>query len=539
MPDPQGYLGLVLHAHLPFIRHPEYPDFLEEDWFYEAITETYVPLLDMFERLAAEGVAYGVTMSLTPPLCHMLSDELLLSRYRRKLETLIELAEKEAHRTRSLAPPFQETAQMYLQRFRRVREIFDSCHGRLLDRFKALQDAGRLEIITCGATHGYLPLMTHPEARWAQIKVAADDYQRHFGRPARGIWLPECAYAPGVAALLREAGISFSFLDAHGVLFGAPRPRYGVFAPVYAPDGVAFFGRDMETAQQVWSAEQGYPGDTSYREFYRDVGYDLEYEYVRPYLHEDGVRRNIGIKYFRVTGRVPLSEKQPYSPAQARDTAASHAGNFLFNRERQIEHLRHIMGRPPMVTSIYDAELFGHWWFEGPLFLEFLLKKIHHDQNVFKTLTAPQYLQKFPEQQIVEPEPSSWGDKGYHEVWLNAANDWIYPHLHISADRMIRLAREHPQAEGLLKRALNQAARELLLAQSSDWAFLITVGTARQYSEKRTREHVNRFLELYHQIEENRLREDFVRSLEERDNIFPLIDYRVYQGQPVAQGVGV
>ena len=417
---------------------------------------------------------------------------------------------------------------MYHDKFTRVRRILDECGGRLLTRFKALQDAGLLEILTCGATHGYLPLMIHEESRRAQISIAVDDYKRHFGRGPKGIWLPECAYVPGVDKLLKDHGILFSFLDAHGVLFARPRPRFGVFAPIYAPAGVAFFGRDMETAHQVWSAEQGYPGDYSYREFYRDIGYDLDYNYVKPYLHEDGVRRNIGIKYHKVTGRVMLSDKAPYDPGRARDVAASHAGNFLFNRERQVEYLKGIMGRPPIICSLYDAELYGHWWFEGPDFLEFLLKKIHYDQNTVRTITPPEYLSLVPEQQVSEPEPSSWGDKGYHEVWLNASNDWIYPHLHIISERMIRLANTHHDAQGLLKRALNQAARELLLAQSSDWAFLMTVGTARQYSEKRTREHVDRFLALFHQIVENRLDEGYVSHLEGKDNIFPNIDYKAY-----------
>lgn len=528
MSDPRGYLCLTLHAHLPFIRHPEYPDFLEEDWLYEAITETYVPLLDMMERLAADGVHFRLSLSLTPPLCNMLSDELLMGRYRRKIDNLIELMEKELHRTRSLPEPYQRTARLYHEQFTRARRIFDACGGRLLTRFRALQDAGYLEILTCCATHGYLPLMIHEEAKRAQISVAVDDYKHHFGRAPRGIWLAECAFAPGVDKLLKDHGIFFSFLDAHGVLFASPRPRFGVFAPIYAPAGVAFFGRDMETAHQVWSAEQGYPGDLNYREFYRDIGYDLEYDYVKPHLHDDGVRRNIGVKYHRITGRVGFTDKAPYDPDRARETAAAHAGNFLFNRERQITHLAGLMGRPPLVCSIYDAELYGHWWYEGPAFLEFLLKKIHYDQNVFKTITPPEYLNRVPEQQVSNPEPSSWGDKGYHEVWLNASNDWIYPHLHMMAERMIRLANTHPDAQGLLKRALNQAAREVLLAQSSDWAFLMTVGTARTYSDKRTREHIDKFLSLFHQIVENRLDEGSVAAMEGKDNIFPHIDYRVY-----------
>ena len=175
MTDPQGYLNLVLHAHLPYVRHPEYPDFLEEDWFYEAITETYVPILDMMERLAGEGVSFRLTMSLTPPLCNMLSDDLLLKRYRAKLEKLLELAEKEIQRVRSLPGAFQETADMYLSKFKKVRDIFDACGGRILTRFKALQDAGFLEIITCGATHGYLALMIHEGSRRAQIRIAVQD----------------------------------------------------------------------------------------------------------------------------------------------------------------------------------------------------------------------------------------------------------------------------------------------------------------------------------------------------------------------------
>src|SRR5205814_36830 len=166
-----GYINIVLHAHLPFVRHPEYPDFLEEDWLYEAITETYVPLLDMMERLAGEGTQYRLTMSLTPPLCNMLADDMLMSRYEKKLHKLLELGDREIHRTQSLPAPYQETARMYMQKFQKARELFEASHGRLLSRFKALQDAGYLEILTCGATHGYLPLMIHEQSRQAQIRV--------------------------------------------------------------------------------------------------------------------------------------------------------------------------------------------------------------------------------------------------------------------------------------------------------------------------------------------------------------------------------
>ncbi len=528
MNSPKGYWSLVLHAHLPYIRHPEHEDFLEEDWFYEALTETYIPILDFSERLLSEGVYFRYTINLSPTLCSMMQDELLMNRYSRHLNRLIDLAERELHRVKSL-PQFQPVAQMYEQKLKRCRSFLEKYHGRILTGFKALQDAGTIEIITCNATHGYLPLMVDPRAQAAQIRAGADHYTETFGRRPRGIWLAECAYAPGVDALLKREGIKFFFLDSHGILFGQPRPRYGVFAPIISPQGVAAFARDMETAQQVWSAEQGYPGDARYREFYRDLGYDLEYSYVKPYLHDDGVRRNIGLKYFRITGKMPLDQKEPYNPDLARQAAGDHAGNFVFNRGLQVNYLRGVLGREPLVVSMYDAELYGHWWYEGPEFLEFIFKKLHYDQQEVKAITPSEYLNQFTENQVVEPCASSWGDKGYYEVWLNGANDWIYRHLHHITRRMIDMAEQHREPKSdLERRSLTQMAREVLLAQGSDWAFLITAGTATQYSNKRTRDHIHRFLVLDREFSSGRINENFLRECEWKDNIFPNLNYRVF-----------
>ncbi|MBI4656338.1 MAG: DUF1957 domain-containing protein [Elusimicrobia bacterium] len=523
----KGYLALVLHAHLPFIRHPEYEDFLEEDWFFEAMTETYIPLLDIYERLTRENIDFRITMSLTPPLCAMMTDELLRERFRNYLYQRVELSEKETVRLRNTQ--FYESAKMYEGKFKRIRELYQDYYGEnILNGFKKFQDMGKLEIITCGATHGFLPLQVKKEAVHAQVKTAADDYRRCFGRNPRGIWLAECAYNPGDDAYLKTSGIRYFFLETHGIIYGSPRPRYGVYAPVYCPSGVAAFGRDMESAHQVWSAEMGYPGDYRYREFYRDVGYDLEYDYVKPYLHSDGVRRNIGIKYYKITGRVPLSEKAPYNPWEAKETAAGHAGNFMFNRERQIEHLYGFLGRKPILVSMYDAELFGHWWYEGPDFIEYLFRKIHYDQKTIKLITPSEYLQIQPDNQVIQPSMSSWGDKGYNEVWLNGTNDWMYRHLHKAVERMIEMANKFPDVDGVLKRALNQCAREIFLAASSDWAFLMTVGTAKTYSTKRFVDHVHRFFALHGQIMSNSIDENFLKDIEWKDNVFPAIDYRVY-----------
>lgn len=526
--EPLGYLSIVLHAHLPYVRHSEFDDFLEEEWLYEAIVETYLPLILRFRQLLAEGVDFRFTMTVTPPLASMLRDPLLQRRALRYLDRLIELSGKEIQRTRH-DPAFHHLAHFYHNRFNDLRHLYvDELQGDIVGGLARLQDAGVLEIITCAATHGLLPLLqVEPKAVEAQISLGASAYRHFFGRKPRGIWLPECAYYPGLDELLAREGIRFFLVDSHGIQHARPRPVYDVYSPIYTPNGVAAFGRDPDSSKQVWSSKEGYPGDFNYRDFYRDIGYDLDFDVIGPYVQPNGLRKFTGIKYHKITG--PTDYKEPYNPEIAMEKAAEHAANFMFNRELQIQHLAAAMGRPPVILAPYDAELFGHWWFEGPDFLYYLALKLHYDTPKVKLTTPIEFVQRFPAQQKAQPALSSWGDKGYYDVWVNNSNDWVYPHLHEIAARMVELADFYPESDGDLRRALNQCARELVLAQSSDWAFLISTGTAVEYATQRTKDHIGRFLKLYEQIVNNRIDVGYLNSLEDYDNLFPFIDYRIYR----------
>ena len=522
-----GFLALVLHTHLPFVRHPEHPDFLEERWLFEAVTETYLPLLERLQRLANDRVPFRLTMSFTPPLLAMLSDGLLQARYERHLERLIELSAKEIERTR-WTPAFHRLALFYHHRFTTARHLYVDVYRRnLIQAFRELADRGVLEPIASCATHGYLPLMDLQRAAVrAQMRVGVQAFEHAFGRRPVGFWLPECGYHPGHDALLKELGIRYFLVDAHGILFGSPRPKYGVYAPALCPSGVAAFGRDLESSKSVWSAEEGYPGDVEYREFYRDIGFDLEYDYVRPYLNGDGARLHTGIKYYRITGRT--NDKQPYDPDRALEKAAEHAGNFLFNREQQVAHLSSVLDRTPIVVSPYDAELFGHWWFEGPDWLELVIRKAHAHHKSLELIAPSDYFHHYPTNQVLEPSLSSWGFGGYHEVWLNGANDWVYRHLHKMAERMTEAAVEHAHPDGLRTRLLNQMARELLLAQSSDWAFILKNQTHTGYAYRRLHDHLGRFSRLSDALRQGRIDEAWLADVETKDNLFPFLDYRVY-----------
>jgi 1,4-alpha-glucan branching enzyme len=520
-----GSLALILHAHLPFVRHPEHEHFLEEDWFFEAITECYVPLVRMMQRLVSEHVPFKLTLSLTPTLCAMLRDRLLCDRYVQHLDLLIDLAARE--RKRNLKEPrLRELADFYFKVFRETRRFFvDECNCDLLTSFRQLRESGGLEIIASAATHGLLPLLLQQsrEAAAAQIFIGRDVYADLFGVEPSGFWFPECAYEPGLESILKEANIRWFVLDTHGLLFAKPRPRRSIFAPCYTPDGPAAFARDNDSSQQVWSAQGGYPGNPVYREFYRDAGFDLPLEHLGPVAH--GTRKFSGVKYHRITG--PGNQKELYDPAAAEKVAEMQALHFVEERRRQIREAT-VAGFDPVVVVPFDAELFGHWWFEGPRFLEFLIRQVANEKD-FHLSTPSEYLVANPTQQISEPATSTWGENGYFETWLSPGNAWIYPQLRIAAQRMSERTRGHAQdCDALTERALKQLARELLLAQSSDWAFLVKTGTAREYATQRTIDHLVRFNRLHDQLAANTVDEAFLSECESRDNLFPNVNWRYY-----------
>jgi 1,4-alpha-glucan branching enzyme len=534
-----GYLALVLHAHLPFVRHPEHEEFLEEDWLFEAITETYLPLIGMMERLVREGIPFQLTMTLTPTVCAMLQDQLLRDRYVSYLDRSIDLAAREIERNRN-DEPIRRLSEFYHANFSDCRFRFLKCAGDLLGEFRKLRDEGCLEVMATAATHGLLPLLQQsPEAVRAQILIGCDVYRATFGGDPAGFWLPECAYMPGLETTMQEANLRWFIVDAHGLMFGQPRPHHAIYAPCYTAAGPAVFARDRDSSRQVWSAADGYPGDPAYRDFYRDIGFDLPLEYLRLGSATSTVRKFTGLKYHRITGRDRT--KEFYDLAWAESAADTHASHFLEVRRQQINELR-ALNFDPIVVAPFDAELFGHWWFEGPRFLESFIRKAaceHQDlrltgkdaygQRDLQLTTPTAFLANHPTQQTIAPAASSWGENGYLGVWLDESNSWIYPHLHSAARRMTEVARAHSSDKSALTdRLLKQLARELLLAQSSDWAFLMKTGTAKHYATKRTNDHLLRFNRLHEQLTSGTLDEDFLSNCEWRDNLFPDVNWRYY-----------
>jgi 1,4-alpha-glucan branching enzyme len=469
--------------------------------------------------MAAEGVPFALSMSVTPPLAAMMKDALLRQRFHEHLERVATLSEREMKRLWG-DERFAPVATFYKDHFARMRAVWDRHGGDVVGALVRHWDAGRLELLTCSATHCYLPgMLAAREGIRPQLELGVRGFERLVGRRPTGAWLAECAYHPTYDEEIARSGIRFTILDTHGILHARPRPPFGVHAPIASPSGVAFFGRDIESSKQVWSRDEGYPGDAYYRDFYRDIGFDLPESELMGEIAADGSRLMTGLKYFRITGK--NVEKEAYQPGIAAQKAQEHAGNFVFNRAAQVRHLAQSMPIPPIVVAPYDAELYGHWWFEGPMFLEAVFRRLRETGGEVEAITLREYLERHPVCSQATPSASSWGSGGYGEVWVGQEAAWTWRHVHHATRYAKWLVQRHRGADGPRGDALDQLVRELLLLQSSDWPFILKTGTATRYAEARIRAHVHRLRHLGHLVETGAIAgadADWLEDVRKRDN---------------------
>jgi 1,4-alpha-glucan branching enzyme len=500
MIEPQGDIVFVLHAHLPFVKEPEHEDFLEEHWLFEALTECYLPLLDLLWRLEEDGVSYGMALSLSPTLIAMLDDPLLRSRYEHYLARRQALLSK----ARDFLRPqhgFDGALGLYERRLESIRKRFVSLRGDVIGGFADIAKDGSLELITCALSHPVLPLLDEASQR-TQINGALRFFEQRFGYASKGFWLPECAYSPGLERLL--PGVKYTLLDSHALTKAAPRAVYGPFAAAMTPEKMTILARDIDTSRQIWSREEGYPGDPEYRDFYRDVGFDLPLEVIGDFLPPSAngpLRSPTGIKLHRITSRGAES-KQPYQPARAMLRAEQHAAHFVQSRFQFAADLRNRLQREPLLVAPFDAELFGHWWFEGPVFLEKVLRLLHQE-NRLRALTPSAALERQTTMQVLRPPASSWGEGGLFQVWTDPES---VSHLARCQQLSQRLQRAPHGA------AREQAAIELALAQSSDWPFMRHNNTNVAYAKQRQQEHLNAATRCLQMAEVGVINEPFLQD---------------------------
>ena len=528
-----SYLVIALHGHLPYINHPEHNTFLEEDWFFEGIADCYLPILGMLDGWAHDGVPASITLGLSPPLLSMMANHRLRERTARYLERRRVLVERYLG-TLAEDNEFRQAALFNREETEKAQARYDACGRDVARAFAEHHFAGRSEIMTCNVTHGLAPVLQDLPTVRAQVREAVRAHERMLGFRPRGIWMPECGIHPAGLQACAEENLCFTFTEDRAVRFAWPPPQNDVYRPLWSPEGVGLFPRDPGSAKEVWSAVEGYPGDARYREFYRDLGYDANDSLLdAEHKQGTGANKNVGEKRHKITGRVPLDEKQPYDPRAAREAVQQHAQHFAERRCQDALEIERSLEDEPVITAAFDCELFGHWWHEGPWVLDAFLRKLAQGtvagMPAPRPVTAYHYLELEPTQQVSFPAVSSWGDGGAFEVWVNQRNDWLWRRVH-DAERSYSDVVNNLDHSGVTDagsvhgRAVRQACRELLLAQSSDWPFILTMGTQMGYAQKRPIVHLSRCHRLLSGLEKGNVDEADLAQMEERDAVFPDVD---------------
>ena len=469
--------------------------------------------------LFRSGVDYAVTLSVSPTLLSMLDDSVLRERAGRHLGRMLTLARMELDRFGDEAP-WGPLAHWYRDRMTALVERFETHAGRdVLGLFRALSDAGHLELITCTATHAVLPLVDDPGMRNAQVQVAVAEHHRRFGAPPAGMWLPECGFTPGLDELLARHGVRYTFVDTHALNHARPAAHAGPYLPVVTPAGTAVFARDAEGSSQLYS-DTGYSSDPQYREYSRDIGFDRPLSYIRPFIQPSGARVSTGLKYHRATAGD--GDREPWSPAAALERARADGAHFASARRDRARDLSEELGRAPVFTLPYEAELFGHLWYEGPLFLEALLREVAGEPHTLVASTPSRVLDSGLPLEVAMPATSSWGEGGAFASWLDESNDWIHRHL-LEVRRRLRDV-VLPAHAGPMAEVATSAARQALLAHGSDWPFLLKKGAGAGYATRRVEDHLRRFLTLSDMLESGRADRSYIDEVATLDPLFAALD---------------
>ncbi len=560
-----GNFVLILHTHLPWVLHHGHSPH-GVDWLNEAVAECYIPLLNVFNKLLDEGIKPNVTLDISPVLCEQLEHPDFKKEFIKYCDKMIEASRRDrlnftdwgydAHHiwlTTFWEEWFIEKKNDYLNKY-------DSS---IIKALKELQDKEAIEIMTCGATHGYLPLLGFDKSVNLQIKAAVENYKKHFGRAPRGCWLPECAYRPsydwcsylpiepfhskhlrtGVEQILAAHGIEYFVTDEDLINRISPLGIYNEydkkdFVSIQSPDyyygsgnfdksplriynvsssdkteygTAAVFTRHHDISMQVWSGEVGYPGEPDYLDF-----------------HKKHIKSNL--RYWRVTNnKADMMYKTLYHPDWTKDKIDKQSMHFIHHIENSSNYFHHLTGKLSTVCTPFDTELFGHWWFEGPEFIYYVLRGLHHSPYI-NAVKASEQLDTIKPKEVVTLPEGSWGVNNHHDVWTNEGNKWTWEAIYNDELRLSNLLKKYPleKLRKSQKRIALQALKELMLLHSSDWQFLIYTKSAQDYAEQRFTFHHSDFNKLCDMIEKfergTAIRGadlKFIEETERRNSIFP------------------
>ncbi|MDH7552973.1 MAG: DUF1957 domain-containing protein [Spirochaetota bacterium] len=495
-------LCIILHAHLPYVRNPKNTLPLEEVWLYQNIAECYIPLVQMCQRLIKKHILPSIALSISPTLLTMLQQPYYHTRFRKWIHsvldasTLLKKKNTKAHNALDYYTTFITNSLSF----------FDNIDGQCVNAFGEFLSNNSIELLTTAGTHPFFPLYrTYPSFQKLQIMAGIHSFSAKFGKSPRGFWLPELGYHAGIDQYLRQNSIDYTIVNDTSVLYAKNIPQTGNFFPLKTYTGLVLFPRDAVLSMKIWSANEGYPGNPAYREFHYDAMYELQE------LSPNNEHRLLGLKIYAISGG---NHKEYYDYKKARVVVRQHVDDFIDATLKRSQEVERIIKRKPVFVLPFDAELFGHWWFEGPLFLEMLLETIASRDDIMCVM--PQQLLDC-DMETFEPVESSWGRGNDFSTWYN-------PKVRHTVVKLEELLYRFDKALYSNDEALQQCARELMLASSSDWQFMISTGSYADYARTRFEEHSAAAQTILDMIEKKITNNSYINKRFETYPVFEHID---------------
>lgn len=483
------HVAFLILAHVPYLRRAGRQP-IGEDALHTLVAQGLIPLTELLGDLHAAGLGPRVALACSPLLTEQLIDPVVQKHFVIWMDELLERRRADLQAAEVAGDKHRTyLARFYLEWGRQRLHTFDERYDRNLPKkIRELSMARVIEPVAGAATHAYLPLLGREESVRAQIEQGVLHTTRHLGRP-EGLWLPGCGWRAGLEQIAAEVGLRYVVADASSLPAGeAPRPMW------LQPRQLAAIFPDEAIARHVWSSELGYPGDPLYRDAADPQGYKA------------------------LSG-------EPYDPYHALRRAQEHANHFVTALVAEAAR------RPAddLLIVLLDAGQIGPRWVEGTTWLQAVLTLCATHSALRLTTPGAHLRQVKPREQVTLAE-SSWSAGG-HIGWQGAGADAYWRQLHAAEASMVELASAFPSAEAEQERVLNQAARELMLAQTSDWPALLSAGLADDERAPRWGTYLSRYAQLAEMARRQSLSHGdrfLLEQLEELDGPFPNLNYRMF-----------
>jgi len=513
-------LCLVIVAHQGYIRHldDEKQYAAENNILFSAISQTYLPLLNLFNSLKKENCPFKLSLVLSPVLCSLLDDEVVKQQYIEWLDARIAFGESEISRL-SGQGVVEEEAKKTLESYRQNKIDFMETYGQnLLRSFSSLAKKGCLELLATAGSYAFLPHYADlTEVVNAQVETGLYSHRHYFGTNPDGFWLPYMGFVPGLDTILRSYGINYTIVDTHALLFSKSKVEKGIFAPVRTDNSLILLGRDCETPGDL-TGEEGFMANPVYKDVNKDAGFELSSADLSSFLSDGMPRVATGYRYWS------KEDGAFYNEDSAKAQAEQDAATFIAAKKAKLDRASELVGDDVNLVCTFDAELFGQSWAEGISFLETILKN-HEDLELTScsSVISNQFI--YPK---IQPYPSAASGTGFGEDLLDSSNGWLLQYTRKMGERMVDLAGRFPSDTGLKARLLNLGAKELMIAQGAEWAKMLHEENDTEYVSQRFKESIRSFLMVFDALGSNTVSTEWLTDLERRHPLFPWMNYRIF-----------